>query len=154
MPTIYITAWSVGMLGRWNVRMCVADHTGREFSRKLTPDHPMDYKDLLVWQSAMELCDTTYRLTGAFPKHELFGLTAQLRRSAISVPSNIAEGEGRLTWGERRQFLSHARGSLFEMETQFLIARRLGYIGGEDVLPNVAAARRQLDGYIAYIKTR
>jgi four helix bundle protein len=133
---------------------CVRLTTLARVLRTLTPDHLMDYKDLLVWQATMELCETTYRLTSAFPKHELFGLTAQLRRSAISVPSNIAEGEGRLTWGERRQFLSHARGSLFELETQFLIAGRLGYIEVEDIIANVAAARRQLDGYIAYVRTR
>lgn len=114
----------------------------------------MDYKDLHVWQAAMELCETTYRLTKAFPKHEMFALTAQLRKSAVSIPSNIAEGEGRLTWGERRQFLSNARGSMFELETQFIIAQRLGYLDSGDVLPQVEAARRQLDGYIAYIKTR
>ena len=114
----------------------------------------MDYQDLLVWQAAMDLCEKTYRATEAFPKREMFGLTSQLRKCALSVPSNIAEGEGRLTWGERRQFLSNARGSLFEMETQFLIAQRIGYLDASTLLDEVDEARRRLDGYIAYIKTR
>jgi len=114
----------------------------------------MDYKDLLTWQAAMDLCVRTYRITEKFPRREIFGLTAQLRRSAVSVPSNIAEGEGRLTLGERRQFLSQARGSLFELETQLLIARRAGYLDSTNILEEVTAARRRLDGYIAYIKKR
>ena len=114
----------------------------------------MDYKDLLAWQAAIDLCEKTYRITDKFPRREIFGLTAQLRRSAVSVPSNVAEGEGRLTWGERRQFLSHARGSLFELETQFLIAQRAGYMDSTTMLEEVNEARRRLDGYIAYIKKR
>ena len=112
----------------------------------------MDYKDLLVWQAAVDLCEKTYEVTEDFPRREIFGLTAQLRKSGISVPSNIAEGEGRLTSGERRQILSQARGSHFELETQFIIAQRIGYIDSAIVLGDIGAARRQLDGYIAYIK--
>jgi four helix bundle protein len=78
----------------------------------------MSYKELLAWQAAMDLCDVTYRISESFPRREIFGLTSQIRKSAVSVPSNIAEGEGRLTWGERRQFLSNARGSLFELESR------------------------------------
>jgi four helix bundle protein len=111
----------------------------------------MDYKDLLVWQSAMDLCEETYRITDCFPGREIFGLTAQLRKSAVSIPSNIAEGEGRLTWGERRQFLSQARGSLFELETQFIIAKRVGYFASIP-LERLSDSRRNLDGYIAYVR--
>ena len=80
--------------------------------------------------------------------------TAQLRKSAVSIPSNIAEGEGRLTWGERRQFLSHARGSLFELETQIIIAQRVGYLDANSVADEIEDARRKLDGYIVYVKKR
>ena len=85
------------------------------------------YKDLIVWQKAVDLATFVYELTEPFPKHELYGLTSQMRRAAVSVASNIAEGQGRLTKGEFVQFLGHSRGSLFELETQLLIAVRLKY---------------------------
>ncbi len=114
----------------------------------------MDYKDLLVSQQAMDLCEETYRITEDFSKREVFGLAAQLRKSAVSVPSNIAEGEGRLTSGERRQFVSQARGSLFELETQLLIARRIGYAFEESVFERLREERRTLEGYLAYVRRR
>lgn len=76
------------------------------------------YKELVVWQRALDLVREVYAVSKAFPRDEVYGLTAQLRRSAVSVPSNIAEGQGRATRGEFIQFLCHARGSLFELETQ------------------------------------
>ena len=79
------------------------------------------YKDLLVWQKSMTLVKDIYRLTRSFPQDERFGLVSQLRRAAVSVPSNIAEGQSRHTSGEFVQFLSHAEGSLSELETQILI---------------------------------
>jgi four helix bundle protein len=90
------------------------------------------YADLEVWQAAMELAIYVYRFTAAFPKTEIYGLTSQLRRSAVSVPSNIAEGKGRASDKELIQFLCHSRGSLFEIETQFAIAEKLGYAKPED----------------------
>jgi four helix bundle protein len=87
-----------------------------------------DFKDLRVWQDARLLVGEVYRLTRGFPKDELFGLTSQMRRSAVSVPSNIAEGKGRHSERELAQFLYHARGSLLELETQILISSDLGYI--------------------------
>ena len=84
------------------------------------------YKDLIVWQKSIVLVTNVYRCTKAFPKDELYGLTSQLRRAAVSVPCNIAEGQGRLSTGEFRQFLGHARGSLHEMQTQLVIAENLG----------------------------
>ena len=115
----------------------------------------MDYKDLLAWQRALELCLQVYDVTDNFPDHELFRLTAQLRKAAASVPSNIAEGEGRLTWGERRQFLSNARGSLFEVETQLIIAKHRRYMREDDTLfSKWAETRAVLDGYIAYVRRR
>ena|ERR1019366_5653616 len=89
------------------------------------------YRDLVVWQKALDLVTEIYRATSGFPREEVFGLTSQLRRSAVSVPSNIAEGQGRATKGEFIQFLSHARGSLYELETQIVIAGRLGYLLAE-----------------------
>jgi four helix bundle protein len=80
------------------------------------------YKDLIVWREAKSLASTVYRATEGFPKREWYGITSQIRRAAVSVPSNIAEGQGRLTKGEFVQFLGHARGSLQEMRTQLEIA--------------------------------
>lgn len=80
------------------------------------------YRDLIVWQKAKRLAFNVYRNTDAFPRCETYGLTAQLRRAAVSVASNIAEGQGRLTSGEFAQFLGHSRGSLLELETQLEIA--------------------------------
>ncbi len=86
------------------------------------------YRELVAWQKALALAIEVYSITKGFPRDEIYGLTSQLRRSAVSVPSNIAEGQGRATKGEFIQFLCHARGSLFELETQCVIAKELGYI--------------------------
>ena len=83
------------------------------------------FRNLQVWQRAMQLSVAVYRLTREFPREEVYGLTSQIRRSAVSVPSNIAEGQGRLSPGEFRQFLSIARGSNCELQTQLEIARAL-----------------------------
>ena len=86
------------------------------------------YKDLLVWQRGMDLVETVYCVTGKLPVTEQFGLIAQMRRSAVSVPSNIAEGYGRQATGEYRHHLAICRGSLLELETQLLLCRRLNYL--------------------------
>jgi four helix bundle protein len=86
------------------------------------------HQKLDVWRDAMTLVEVIYRLTAAFPSDEKFGLTAQLRRAAVSVPSNIAEGAARTSRTEYVRFLSIARGSLAEIDTQIEIARRLGYL--------------------------
>ena len=86
------------------------------------------YRELLVWQKAKHLATLVYRETERFPRSEIFGLTSQIRRAAISIPSNIAEGQGRLTKGEFRHFLGQARGSILELETQLGIAHDLGYL--------------------------
>lgn len=86
------------------------------------------YKDLIVWQKGIELVEAVYRLTKMFPKEEIYGLTSQLRRAAVSVPSNIAEGQARSSTAEFVNFLSIARGSLSEVETQLIIAHRLEYL--------------------------
>jgi len=85
------------------------------------------FRDLVVWQRAMQMTVAVYRLTQEFPREELYGLTSQIRRSAVSAPSNIAEGHGRLNTGEYRQFLGIARGSNFELQTQLEIARTLKF---------------------------
>lgn len=88
-----------------------------------------NYKDLVAWQKAMDLVEHIYQTTQAFPDSEQFGLTNQVRRAAVSVPSNIAEGQGRGSKREFIRFIHMARGSLQEVETQLLIAERLQYIG-------------------------
>lgn len=86
------------------------------------------YKDLVAWQKAMELVVKIYHVTDEFPRQEVFGLVNQVRRAAVSIPSNIAEGQGRGTTRDFLHFLAVARGSLQEVETQLLIANRLGYL--------------------------
>lgn len=87
-----------------------------------------NYKELIVWQKAMDLAENVYKATSKFPKEEIYGLTSQIRRSAVSIPSNIAEGYSRNTRGEFIQFLGIAKGSLSELETQVLLSVRLGLI--------------------------
>jgi four helix bundle protein len=86
-----------------------------------------DYKDLHVWQKAMELAKQIYLLTNRFPSEEKFGLISQMRRAAVSIPSNIAEGQDRNTTGEFLQFLSHAERSSAELDTQLRLSIELGY---------------------------
>ena len=91
------------------------------------------YRDLLVWQKAIVLVRDVYVLTRRFPDDERFGLTSQVRRAAVSVPSNIAEGQARQHRKEFRQFLHVALGSLAELDTQLIIARELGYVAAKDL---------------------
>jgi len=90
------------------------------------------YEDLKVWRLAMDLVLEIYRYTASFPKQEVYGLTSQMRRAAVSIPSNIAEGKGRFWRKELLQFLFHARGSLLELRTQITIARELGFVRNSD----------------------
>ena len=87
----------------------------------------VSFKELVVWQRAIELSLAVYKLTASFPPDERFGLTSQLRRASVSIASNIAEGYGRSTIGENLQFLGHARGSNCEVQTQLVIACALGF---------------------------
>ena len=91
------------------------------------------YKQLQIWQKAMMLTKLVYKLTDGFPDRERFGLTSQMRRAAVSVPSNIAEGQARHGTREFLQFLSHASGSLAELETQILLSEELGFCKQADV---------------------
>lgn len=112
------------------------------------------YRDLVVWQKAIALVTDIYRATQSFPKEELYGLTSQIRRSAVSIPSNIAEGQGRLTRGEFRQFLGIARGSYAELETQLLIANNLGYLSKPDeLMDRLAEVGRMLNGLLSSLGT-
>ena len=92
-----------------------------------------DYHELIVWQRAIELTVCIYKLTRSFPKEELYGLISQMRRASVSVASNIAEGRGRITPGEFRQFLGLAQGSTYELQTQLLVARKLGMGSDENL---------------------
>ena len=87
------------------------------------------YKDLVVWQKAVTLTKVIYDLTRKFPSEEKFGLVAQMRRAAVSIPSNIAEGQARHTTGEFIQFISHAEGSTAELDTQLILSFELGFCG-------------------------
>jgi len=112
------------------------------------------YKDLVAWQKSMELVTGIYKATAGFPKDELFGLTSQLRRAAVSIPSNVAEGQGRLSEKEFRHFLGQARGSLMEVETQLQIAENLGYLQKENtnkLLESCAEVGRILNGLLAAV---
>ncbi len=91
------------------------------------------FRNLVVWQRGIELTVAVYKLTSVFPDTEKFGLTNQMRRAAVSIASNVAEGYGRATRGEYLQFLGHARGSCSEVETQIVIAKELGF-GSKDQL--------------------
>jgi four helix bundle protein len=93
------------------------------------------YQDLQVWQNGMDVAEQAYQLTQSFPKEELFGLTSQIRRAATSIPANIAEGWGRQTTGEFRQFLHNAQGSLRELETHLLLALRLNLATKDQIQP-------------------
>jgi four helix bundle protein len=86
------------------------------------------HRDLIAWQKSMDLVVTVYKASRAFPKEETYGLTSQLRRAAVSVPANIAEGQGRRSKPEFRQFLGNARGSLLELDTHLELAVRLNYL--------------------------
>lgn len=105
------------------------------------------YRDLIVWQKAKSLAVHVYEQTESFPKSETYGLTSQMRRAAISVVSNIAEGQGRLTGGEFQQFLGHSRGSLLELETQLEVACELRLLDGK-VYDNLRQESYQVLGLI------
>ena len=115
------------------------------------------YRDLIAWQKSMKFVAEIYVATQRFPSAELYGLTSQLRRAAVSVPSNIAEGQARFSQKEFHHFLSQARGSLVEIETQRLIARELKYLASaraEDLLAKADELGRILNGLLASIKGR
>jgi four helix bundle protein len=99
------------------------------------------YQNLIPWKRGRRLVRQIYQLTDTFPQHELYGLTAQMRRASTSVPLNIAEGNGRLTNGEWQQFLGYARGSLLELESAMILAFDLHYITAEQARPIAESIR-------------
>ena len=112
------------------------------------------YREIKVWQKAIELVVDIYSCTRSFPREELYGLAGQLRHAAVSIASNIAEGKGRRTDREFLQFLHHARGSVFEVETQLTIASRLAYLPEAEVLRlgnSASEIARMLNGLIKAI---
>lgn len=108
-----------------------------------------NFKDLVVWQKGIALAKATYQLTAKYPSEEKFGIVAQMRRATISIPSNIAEGQARHTTGEFIQFISHAEGSVAELETQLILSIELGFSEAERAKPAFALLdeiRRMLNG--------
>ena len=119
-------------------------------------DKVRDYKDLIVWQNGIDIVSKIYSITDHFPKNEIFGLTNQLRRASVSVPSNIAEGHIRDSDKEFSRFLNIALGSLAELETQLLIAKNLGYLKIEDfegLLPKIITEIKQIIALRNSLKT-
>jgi four helix bundle protein len=124
-----------------------ADHYDHETSTSFSIDEArasyrtiQDYRDLRVWHLAMDLAIAVYQSTKVFPTDERFGLTSQLRRAAVSVPSNIAEGNARNSTADYLRFLRLSRGSLAEINTQLLIAKRLGYLDEQSSAPLLSKA--------------
>jgi four helix bundle protein len=115
----------------------------------------MNHKDLDVWKKSMDLVETIYKLTQTFPDAEKFGLTSQMRRSAVSIPSNIAEGAARKGDKELIHFLHIALGSLSELETQYLIAIRLEFIKNEEGCElQMIEVKKLLLGFRNYIEKK
>lgn len=108
-----------------------------------------NYKDLIVWQKGIALAKAAYQLTSKFPSEEKFGLVSQMRRAAVSIPSNIAEGQARHTTGEFIQFISHVEGSVAELETQMILSIELGFAKSENAKATFTLLdeiRRMLNG--------
>ena len=115
------------------------------------------HKDLRVWQQSIEMVTSIYLITKAFPKDELFGLVSQMRRAAVSVPSNIAEGYARGTDREKLHFLRISSGSMSEIETQLMLSLNLGYISQEsfyELSENVTSVWKQLNALISSLKKK
>ena len=116
-----------------------------------------NYKDLKVWEKAYKLCINIYQITKAFPNDEKYGIVSQVRRSAVSIPSNIAEGYGRGTTQDYIRFLYIAYGSNCELETQVLLSCDLGYIGSEqrkNLLENIREIERMLKALINSLENK
>ncbi len=115
----------------------------------------MEYRDLDVWKFSRKLVNAVYELTKSFPKKELYGLTNQIRRCAVSIPSNIAEGCGRRTSKDTIQFLYISRGSLYELETQLFLALDQNFICEEqlnEIVSQIESCKKLLNGFINYYK--
>jgi four helix bundle protein len=114
-----------------------------------------DHKELDVWRASVDLVTDVYTVTMKFPKEELFGLTNQLRRAAVSIPSNISEGAARQTEKEFVQFLHIALGSVAELETQLIIAENLRYVDkAAPLLSRLASVRKMLHGLVRHYRSK
>jgi four helix bundle protein len=112
----------------------------------------MDHKEMDVWKSSIDLVEDIYRMTDQFPKTELYGLVSQMRRAAISVPSNISEGAARESGREFGYFLNVAMGSASELETQLIISERLGYAETDCLMEKINKVKALIMGLKNYIK--
>jgi len=115
------------------------------------------FRELLVWQKAMTLAKEVYKTTALLPKDEMFGLRSQMRRAAVSVPSNIAEGHGRLSDHLLRVFLAQARGSLYELETQIQLSEDLQFLPPQEtkiLMEQCVEISRMINGLIAVLKPK
>ena len=116
-----------------------------------------NYKELKVWQKSYKLCLDVYKRTGSFPKEEIYGLVSQIRRSAVSVPSNIAEGYGRKTTADYTRFLYIAYGSLCELETQIMLSNDLGFLEPgnlENLIADLSEVERMLKALIRSLENK
>ena len=113
----------------------------------------LTHKDLDIWKLGIKLVEEIYKITNKFPKDEVYGLTSQMRRAAISIPSNIAEGAARNSKREFNQFLYVALGSLAELETQIIISERLGYIKNQELMELIEKIKRKLINFIKHIRS-
>ena len=109
------------------------------------------YRELIIWQKSMDLVTMIYKFTASYPREEMFGLTSQLRRAAVSIPANISEGQARNTSGEFRQFLGIAYGSLAELETLTILSNNLNYLttkNAEILLKNCSEIGKMINGLL------
>jgi four helix bundle protein len=113
-----------------------------------------NHKDLEVWKESMILAKEIYLLSKTFPKEEIYGITSQVRRCSVSIPSNIAEGAARSSDKEFIQFLYIALGSLAELETQIILIKDFGYIKNVNIMTNIESVRKMLIGLIKYLKNK
>jgi four helix bundle protein len=126
----------------------VTSDEGSDRTLTMNTNTTRSYKDLVVWQKGIALAKLVYQLTKNFPSEEKFGLVAQMRRAAVSIPSNIAEGQARHTTGEFIQFISHAEGSVAELDTQLILSIELKFcrdVGAEAAFELIAELRRMLN---------
>ena len=114
----------------------------------------MDHKDLDVWKKSIELVTEIYSITANFPNEEKYGIVSQIRRAAISVPSNIAEGCARFSDKENLRFLDIARGSLAELETQLIISKNLGFIDSDNLIKKISTIAQMLSGLKRHLKQK
>jgi four helix bundle protein len=126
----------------------VTSDEGSDRTLTMNTNTTRSYKDLVVWQKGIALAKLVYQLTKNFPSEEKFGLVAQMRRAAVSIPSNIAEGQARHTTGEFIQFISHAEGSVAELDTQLILSIELKFcrdVATEAAFELISELRRMLN---------